>query len=181
MIDAPRSMLLVIDMQERMLPVIHDHMQVTANVAWLIRAAQRIGVPVAAVEQYPKGLGRTTPSIKTLLPEWAIAAKNHFSCVAARCLPNLPGADRAQVVIAGVETHVCLLQTTLELMEEGKEVYVVADCVGSRQVADRELALARMRQEGARIVSREMVVFEWLGEAGTALFRDVSREFLKDS
>ncbi len=181
LIDAPRSMLLVLDMQERMLPAIHDHAHVTENVVWLIRAAQKIGVPVAAVEQYPKGLGRTTPAIKALLPKGAIAAKNHFSCVAARCLPPLPGADRPQIVIAGIETHVCLLQTALELMEEGKEVYVVADCVGSRRESDRELALARMRQEGARIVSREMVVFEWLGDADTPLFTDVSREFLKEN
>ena len=82
-------------------------------------------------------------------------------------------------MLVGIETHVCLLQTALELLEEGKEVYVVADAVGSRQAADRDLALARMRQEGARIVSREMVVFEWLGEAATPLFRDVSREFLR--
>jgi len=82
-------------------------------------------------------------------------------------------------VLVGTETHVCLLQTALELLEEGKEVYVVADAVGSRRVADRDLALARMRQEGARIVSREMVVFEWLAEAATPLFRDVSKALLR--
>jgi nicotinamidase-related amidase len=79
----------------------------------------------------------------------------------------------------GVEAHVCVLQTALELVEEGKEVYVVADAVGSRRTLDRDLALWRMREEGVRVVSREMVVFEWLGEAGTPLFRDVSREFLR--
>jgi nicotinamidase-related amidase len=84
------------------------------------------------------------------------------------------------VVLIGIETHVCLLQTALELVEEGKEVYVVADAVGSRHAADRDCALARMRQEGVRIVSREMVVFEWLGEAGTPLFRALSREFLRE-
>ena len=94
-------------------------------------------------------------------------------------LGALPGSDRAQVVLIGIEAHVCLLQTALELIEEGKEVFVVADAVGSRHAHDRDLALARMRQEGARIVSREMVAFEWLREAATPLFRDVHREFLR--
>jgi nicotinamidase-related amidase len=179
LIDADRSQLLVIDMQEKLMPAIHDHERVAADVEWLVRAAQRIGVPVAASEQYPKGLGRTVKAIRDLLPEEAVATKTHFSCVAAQCLPGLPGADRPQVVVAGVETHVCVLQTVLELLEEGKEVYVVADGVGSRRPPDRDFALLRMRQEGARIVTREMVVFEWLGEAGTPLFRDVSKAFLK--
>jgi isochorismatase family protein len=78
-----------------------------------------------------------------------------------------------------IEAHVCLLQTALDLYHEGKEVYVVADCVGSRRHGDRDLALARMRQEGVRIVSREMVAFEWLGEAGTPLFSAVNKELLK--
>ena len=82
-------------------------------------------------------------------------------------------------MLIGIEAHVCLLQTALELIEEGKEVFVVADAVGSRREQDRDLALARMRQEGARIVSREMVAFEWLGEAATPLFREIHREFLR--
>lgn len=180
LMDAHRSLLLVVDMQEKLLPAIHDHAQVTANAAWLLGAALKIGVPVAATEQYPKGLGRTAAAIRSLLPAGATATKNHFSCVAARCLPALPGADRPQVIVAGVEAHVCVLQTALELLEDGKEVYVVADCVGSRREADLDVALTRMRDEGVRVVTREMVVFEWLGEAGTPLFKDVSKAFLKD-
>jgi isochorismate hydrolase len=91
----------------------------------------------------------------------------------------LPGADRPQIVIAGVETHVCVLQTALELAEEGKSVFVVADCVGSRRVSDRDLALARLRQDGIRIVSREMAAFEWLRQADTPLFREICRDFLR--
>lgn len=179
LIDRERSLLLISDMQERLLPVIHDGEAVVAAVAWLARAAVKIGVPIAAVEQYPKGLGRLAQPIRDLVPETAVAQKTHFSCVAAQCLADLPGSDRAQVVIAGIEAHVCVLQTALELTEEGKEVYVVADAVGSRRTLDRDLALWRMRQEGVRIASREMVVFEWLGEAGTPLFRDVNQELLK--
>jgi len=174
LIDAPRSLLLVIDMQEKALPAISDHEQLTANVTWLVRVAQRLGVPVAATEHCAKSLGPVVAVVRSLLPAEAIGAKTHFSAVAAKCLPALPGADRAQVVVAGIEAHAGLLQTALELMEEGKEVYVVADCD-----ADRDLALARVRQEGVRIVSREMVVYEWLGEAGTPLWKEISREFLR--
>lgn len=179
LIDAHRSQLLVIDLQERVLPAIHDHERVVANVVWMVRVARKIGVPVAAVEQYAKGLGRTAKAVRDLVPDAAIAAKTRFSCVAAGCLGALPGSDRAQVVLIGIEAHVCLLQTALELIEEGREVFVVADAVGSRREQDRDLALARMRQEGARIVSREMVAFEWLGEAATPLFREINTEFLR--
>ena len=83
------------------------------------------------------------------------------------------------MVLVGAEAHVALLQTALELMEEGKETYVVADAAGSRADGDRDLALARMRQEGVRIVSREMVLYEWLGESGTPLWKEISRDFLR--
>ena len=179
LIDAGRSQLLVIDLQEKMLPPIAEGAAVVANCRWLIQAAQKIGVPVAATEQYPKGLGALVAELRELLPAEAIAAKTRFSAVAAQCLPDLPGSDRSQIIVAGVEAHVCVLQTALDLYHEGKEVFVVADGVGWRRAADRELALLRMRQEGVRIVSREMAVFEWLGEAGTPLFRSVNKAFLK--
>ncbi len=179
LIDAERSQLLLIDLQEKMVPAIAEQETIVANCRWLLEVAQMIGVPVGAIEQYPKGLGPLIPAVRELLPPGAVAAKTRFSGVAAECMAQLPGSDRAQVVVAGVEAHVCVLQTVLDLYQEGKEVFVVADCVGSRHALDREVALARMRQEGVRIVSREMVVFEWLGEAGTPLFKAVNKAFLK--
>lgn len=179
LIDAGRSMLLVVDLQAKLVPHLAEHETLLTNVLWLMRAAQKIGVPVAATEEYPRGLGPLVPEVRKLLPATAVAAKNHFSCVAAKCLAALPGSDRAQVVVVGAEAHVCVMQTALELLEDGKEVYVVADAVGSRRAADRAVALTRMRDEGVRVVTREMVVFEWLGEAGTPLFREVNKEFLR--
>jgi len=179
LIDAERSSLLVIDLQTKLVPALADHEQVVANVVWLIRIAQKIGVPIAATEQYPKGLGPLVPNVRKLIPATAIGAKNHFSAVAAKCLAPLPGQDRAQVVVVGAEAHVCVLQTSLELLEDGKEVYVVADALGSRRSVDREIALTRMRDEGIRIVTREMVAFEWLTEAATPQFREINREFFK--
>jgi nicotinamidase-related amidase len=179
LIDAERSMLLVIDVQTKLVPAVADHEAVVASIVRMIGAAQRIGIPVAATEHYVKGLGPLVPAVRSLLPAAAIGAKQHFSGVAAQCLPGLPGHDRAQAVLVGMEAHVCVLQTALELLEDGKEVYVVADALGSRRPQDRDVALTRMRDEGVRVVTREMVVFEWLGEAGTALFRDVCRDFLR--
>ena len=179
LIDAERSMLLVIDLQAKLVPVLAEHEHVVANAAWLIRVAQKLGVPVAATEQYPKGLGPLVPKVRKLIPATAIGVKNHFSAVAAQCLAALPGHDRAQVVVVGAEAHVCVMQTSLELLEDGKEVYVVADAIASRRAADRDIAVARMREEGIRIVTREMVAFEWLAVAGTPLFSEINREFFK--
>jgi nicotinamidase-related amidase len=179
LIDIERSALLVVDLQTKLVPALADHEQVVAHVMWLIRLAQKLGVPVAATEQYPKGLGPLVPKVRKLIPQAAIGAKNHFSAVAAQCLAALPGHDRAQVVVVGAEAHVCVMQTSLELLEDGKEVYVVADAVASRRMADRDMALTRMRDEGIRVVTREMVAFEWLAVAGTPLFSEINRDFFK--
>ena len=180
LIDAERSLLLVVDLQAKMVPALADGDAVVANAAWLIRVAQRIGVPVAAVEQYPKGLGPLVPAIRDLLAPEAVATKHRFSCVAAQ----VPGRDcpartgRRSSSSARKRTCACC-RARSSCVEDGKEVYVVADAVGSRRALDRDVALARMRQEGVRVVTREMVAFEWLGEAGTPLFREINRDFLR--
>ena len=179
LIKPDQSSLLVVDVQDKLLVHVHDWQRILDNVIWLARVAQKVGVPVQASEQYPKGLGHTQADLAALLPEGAIAEKNHFSCVAAQCLENLPGADRPQVVICGIEAHVCVLQTALELLEQGREVFVVADAVSSRRPADRDLALERIRDNGIDIVTREMVCFEWLQQAGTPMFKDISANFLR--
>jgi len=174
-----QSTLLVVDIQERLLPHIHEGQAVLDNAVWLVKVAQRLGVPVMASEQYPKGIGHTVAVLRGLTVPGAVAEKLHFSCVAAKCLDGLPGSERPQVVVTGTESHVCVLQTVLDLRGQGKEVFVVAEAVGSRRPSDKELALARMRSHGVHIVSREMVAFEWLGQAGSDEFREISREFLK--
>ncbi|HTY98906.1 MAG TPA: isochorismatase family protein [Rhodocyclaceae bacterium] len=179
LMNAERSGLLVIDVQERLLPHIADWQRLLANIEWLVDVAAKIGVLVAAMEQYPKGLGHTDAGLAARLPAGCVGEKTHFSCVAGGCLAGLPGTDRPQAVVCGIESHVCVLQTVLELRLQGKEVFVVGDAVGSREPADKALALERMRQHGIQVVSREMVAFEWLGQAGTPLFREVSREFLR--
>jgi nicotinamidase-related amidase len=173
------SVLLIVDLQERLLPHIHDADRVLEHAAWLLAVARRLRVPVVASEQYPSGLGATTPALRALLQPAEIVEKVHFSCVAEGCLQRHQAWDRQQFVVAGTEAHVCVLQTAIGLIAAGKSVFVVAEAVGSRRSTDRELALARMRACGAHIVSREMVAFEWLGRAATEEFRDVSRGFLR--
>lgn len=179
LIDRKFSTLLVVDVQERLLPAIHEAQRVLDNTIWLIRLAQRLGVPVAASEQYPRGLGHLHADLRGLLGPECIAEKLHFSCAAAQCLATLPGSDRLQVLLCGIESHVCVLQTALELRWQGKEVFLVADAVSSRNPVDKDLALARMRDHGVEIVSREMLAFEWLRQAGTEEFRDISTKFLR--
>ena len=174
------SCLLAIDFQERLMPAVHDADGVVANAAWLIRIAQRLNVPVLASEQYPQGLGHTVAAIRELLPAEAFMEKLHFSCAAERdCMRRIDSMGRQQVIVIGAEAHVCVLQTALDLRAAGRDVYLVADAVSSRSPRDVELALERMRAEGVRVVSREMVVFEWLHQAGDNRFREISREFLR--
>jgi nicotinamidase-related amidase len=179
LISADRSVLLLIDLQERLYPAIHDGAQVLEHNLWLTRLAQRLAVPVICTEQYPKGLGATLPVLRELLPDTAIVEKIHFSAVPENNLFQAPGGNREQFIVTGTEAHVCVQQTVIDLLACGRQVFVVDEAVGSRRPSDKALALERMRRHGADIVSREMVVFEWLRQAGTETFRQVSREFIR--
>lgn len=180
LIETTRSCLLVIDMQERLMSAVQNADTVIANSLWLLRLAARLDVPVLVSEQYPRGLGPTVAALGDALPAAAVMAKTHFSCTAEpECQARIAACARDQFILLGAETHVCVLQTALGLRAQGQEVYVVADGVASRRAEDKELALLRMRDEGVRVVSREMVAFEWLGRAATELFRAISREFLR--
>ena len=179
LIDRNNSVLLVVDVQDKLLSLTRDWQRVLDNCRWLVQVAQRLSVPVMATEQYPKGLGHTHEDLLSLLPEGAVGEKLAFSCAAAGCLPDLPGGERHQVVICGMEAHVCVLQTALELRWQGRQVLVVADAVTSRSDPDKELALKRMAAHGVEIVTREMVAFEWLRKSGTPEFKDISLNFLR--
>ncbi|MEX0871300.1 MAG: hydrolase, partial [Aquisalimonadaceae bacterium] len=147
---------------------------------WLIKVAREVDIPIRLTEQYPSGLGGTVPAVRSLVLDDELLEKVHFSCMESdnirRELVNL---GRRQIIIAGTEAHVCVLQSALAMVSEGYEVYVVADAVSSRRPLDAELALARMRAGGVHIVSREMVAFEWLNRADTELFRRVMPRFIR--
>lgn len=179
LIDAQSSALLVVDVQGRLVPAIAGWQSLLDQVVWLIRVARRMEIPVLACEQYPQGLGPTHPAVAAELPAGCIASKLHFSAVAGACHGLDQTGGPSQYVVCGMEAHVCVMQTVMELLATGRQVFVVEEAVGSRRDSDKALALARMREAGAGVVSREMVAFEWLRRADSDLFREVSRNFLR--
>ncbi|MDZ4254630.1 MAG: isochorismatase family protein [Sulfuritalea sp.] len=179
LIDSQNSALLVVDVQGRLVPAIAGWQVLLDQVIWLIRVARRMGIPVLACEQYPQGLGPTHPAVAAELPAGSIASKLHFSAVAGACHGFEQAGGPGQLVVCGMESHVCVLQTVMELLAGGRQVFVVEEAVGSRRDSDKALALARMREAGAGLVSREMVAFEWLRKADSDLFREISKNFLR--
>lgn len=179
LIDRNQSSLLVVDLQGRLLPAIHEGEEVIAQAVWLARVAARLAVPTVVSEQYPRGLGHTDPRVLEAAPGARVVEKIHFSCAADGCLTDSAVDARPQVVVCGTEAHVCVLQTVLGLRQQGKQVFLVAEASGSRRPSDKALALQRMAALGVQIVSREMVAFEWLARAATEEFREISQAFIR--
>ena len=175
LLSALSSRLLIVDMQTKLLPAIRDGERVLARCVQLVRGAEILKVPVSATEQYPKGLGLTAPDLAELIPNRP--EKLRFSC--HECLDwaatDQAAVTRHQIVVAGIETHVCVLQTALDLLAAGFEVFVVVDAVGSRNQLDVETAIQRLADSGAHLVTAEMVLFEWCEVAGTAEFKQISK------
>jgi nicotinamidase-related amidase len=173
------AVLLVIDVQERLMPVIDRAESVVANIDRLVRGSSILGVPVLVTEQYVKGLGPTVPPVRRALEEtasWEPIEKACFSAHGCAAFTAALGAlDRRQVLVAGVETHVCVYQTVSDLLRAGFSVSIVADAVSSRTQQNREIALQRMTADGAMLTSTEMALFEMTGLSGTDEFRSISR------
>lgn len=166
--------LLAVDIQEKLLPAIFERERVVAEALRLIRGARVLGLPVFATEQYRKGLGATVPAVAEAILAFAPFEKLTFSACG---LPELLNAFRAHgitdVLICGIEAHVCVCQTALDLREAGFRACVVADAVSSRTAENWRLGLDRMRQAGVTIASTEMVLFELLERAGTDEFKAI--------
>lgn len=175
LIETTQSSLLVIDIQDRLAPAMHGREAMEANAAVLLRAAARLDVPVLVSEQYPKGLGHTVSALTGLFRDDVVVEKTEFSCVANGIWKNrFDALGRGQAIVCGIEAHVCVLQTCLELRAGGTDVFVVTDAITSRTSANKAAALDRLRAAGVNVVSTEMVIFEWLKQAGTSEFRDLS-------
>lgn len=176
LIDAQRSCLLVVDVQQGLGPVMADPRRVYRGCGLLLRAAVRLAVPMLVSEQYPKGLGHTVGDVLELAPEGSVMEKLHFSCAADPAIrARLESFGRGQVVVAGIEAHVCVLQSALGLKQIGYEVFVVADACSSRDPANHQAAMARLAASGVTVVTLEMALFEWLHVAGTPEFKEISR------
>jgi nicotinamidase-related amidase len=170
--------LVVVDVQERLFNAMDAERRddMVANVKILVTAAHRLGVPVLVTEQYPKGLGRTLPELRGLLGDAAPYEKTAFSCAGAEGFVDrlrTLGAD--EVILTGIEAHVCVLITALDLLRQGWRVSVVADAVCSRRAANLEIGLGQARQAGAVVTATETVVFQLLGSADSEAFRELSK------
>lgn len=175
LISQTHSSLLVVDIQERLAPAIWERDRLIVNAGILMRAAEDLSVPVLLSEQYPQGLGGSVEQIAALAPPDSVISKIQFSCMGnTEFASRFESLQRSQAVVVGMESHVCVLQTVDGLLEAGKDVFVVEDAVSSRTQRNHIAALERMRAAGAVIVTTEMVVFEWLGQAGTPQFRRLS-------
>jgi nicotinamidase-related amidase len=171
--DAADSTFLIIDIQARLMPAIHDGPAVVAAAARLAAGAALLDVPVVATEQNRAALGATLDEVGRHAR--AVFQKTHFSAVDEPGFESwLPNA-RGTIFLAGCEAHVCVLQTAIDLARAGRRVAVVADACGSRRCADRDFALQRARTRGIDVVTVEMVLFEWLGSCDHPRFRDVLR------
>lgn len=174
------SILLLIDVQEKLTPFVLDFEALIARCEWLLKLAKRMNVPILVSEQYPQGLGSTLIDFHPYYPVGDAIDKVHFSCLKEPKYRNcLQKHKKKQLILIGIEAHVCVLQTALELLAEGFDVYVVVDAVSSRHALDLKYGLKRMKQDGVHLVTSEMVFFEWVQKAGSADFKSLSKEFLQ--
>jgi nicotinamidase-related amidase len=174
-LDRSRTALIVIDVQERLLPVIHAPIELRRRIATAVRGARALDLPVIATEQYPKGLGHTAAAVAEALDGRAVIEKISFSCCGVDAFDRaLAEHGSTTVLVAGIETHVCVLQTCLDLLERGSTPVLLADCVGSRHESDHLRAIERLRDAGAIVTTLESALFELTGRAGTDEFRSIS-------
>lgn len=173
-LERQETLLLVIDIQERLAPVIEGKDRVIANTKILIEAAKTMDFPLLATEQYPKGLGRTVPVLLDLIGEERILSKNSFTAYTPEVKAALEAQGRKKILIAGMETHVCVFQTVRDLLADGYQVYLVSDAVSSRTRTNYENGLDLMRSMGAVITNTETAIFDLLKVSGTPEFKAMS-------
>jgi nicotinamidase-related amidase len=175
-LDPTQCVLVVIDVQDKLLPPIFQKEQLVRNSQLLIRLAGTLKIPTVLTTQYSKGLGNTVPELASLLPETQAIEKQIFSCfgsdVFCSTLKRLPG-NRDTVILCGMESHICVAQTALAALREGYLVHVASDAVGSRTEWNWRIGLDRMRAAGAVISSTEMVIYEALRSSDTSAFKDM--------
>ncbi len=177
LLQAAQSQFVIIDMQVKLAPAMElAAMQaVTKNCAILLQAANLMQVSTLVTEQYPQGLGETLPELKQHFLNTKPIAKIEFSACAEPAFKQHCHRDITQIVLAGMEAHICVLQTALDLLNAHKQIFVVEDAIISRNASNKTNAIARLRDEGCVIINTESVLFEWLGNANHAAFKTVSK------
>lgn len=175
MLNIEDSLVLIIDVQEKLLNAVFNKLTLEKKAAAAASAAKILEIPVIVTEQYPKGLGSTTPILKESLDE----TTQYFEKTAFSALENkdikeaITSYNKKQIIIFGIETHICVSQTTSALRELGYDVYVISDACGSRAISEYEAGLNRMKDNGAHIITAEIALFEWLKGAKHPKFKEV--------
>lgn len=176
--EKEKSVLIAIDFQEAQLRIMPQEVGriLIRNIKILIAFARQLRIPILATEQYPKGLGRTIDEVRVEFGDITPIEKVSFSCCGVSAFrERLEELKRNQIILTGIEAHICVLQTAIDLIQKGYEVYVVADAVGSRKKLDWETGLKWMEKKGAMISTTEIIAFQLLKEAGTEDFKRLSK------
>ncbi len=172
LIDRKDLVLVIIDVQEKLIPLVEDPEEVVKNIQKLIKFAEMVGIPLVVTEQYPKGLGPTVREVKSLIPNFKPVEKTSFSCFgSSEFREKLEELGRKTLAITGVETHICIAQTALEAFNYGYTPYVISDAISARSKLNHIVGIERMRSCGAVISSTEMFMYEVLRDAGTLEFK----------
>ena len=174
LMSASDTALLVVDVQGKLVSLIPDHERIVWNIRRLLDAAKILGVPAAATEQYPQGLGPTAPELAERLGD--IPGKLRFSCgECGEIFNDFDDRGLFKLLVVGIEAHVCVQQTVFDLLAAGRRVYLAVDAIGSRYDIDYQIALRRMDSAGATLTTTEAAMFEWCEVAGTPEFKEISR------
>lgn len=166
---------LIVDIQERLTPALHEAERFTAACTLLIQGLHALGIPMMATEQYPQGLGTTLPEIKSLLPDTPFVEKTRFSAVLPETENFIRRHNAQNIVLIGAETHICMLQTALDLRAQGLNVYIPAECAASRNPANKTNGLEQMRAAGATVGNSESLLFALLRDAKHPAFKTISK------
>jgi nicotinamidase-related amidase len=177
MLDHSQAALVIVDMQESFRRAVPDFAEAAARIALVAHAVRLVGLPVIVTEQYPKGLGRTASEIRAVLPEGLepVEKTAFSSCGAQEFVARLEATGARQVLVCGIEAHVCVNQTTHDLLGRGYQVHVLTDCVSSRSAQNREVGLAKMSRAGALPSSTELALFELLRDARHEQFKAIQK------
>jgi nicotinamidase-related amidase len=175
-IFSAETIALVIDIQDKLFPHIDNHENLLKNCGLLLSGLNVLDIPVVVTEQYPKGLGSTLKELSKLITDFSPIEKLSFSCCGEKkFLEAVQGFGKRNIIICGIETHVCVLQTVMDLIERGYHPVIIEDCVSSRKRSDRETAIKRMAREGVIITTYESILFELCEVAGTDQFKQISK------
>jgi len=176
MLTIENSILVVIDIQNSLARVMHEKETLVKNLQKIIKGTTILDIPMIVTEQDPEKLGPTIPEISSLMDTISPIPKSSFSCCGeALFVRKLESIKRTQILVVGIESHVCVYQTTADLIRMGYDVHIVTDCISSRTTDNRTLGIERMRDEGAKLTGTEMALFELLKIAGGDRFREISR------